>query len=318
MAGNKRLVIILIATMLAAYVPVSQKESVCEVSAAEMAVEENIELVAAEDELPVEEGYETVYFYAYTSMDVPAIELIDEESNQAVGMMVDDADYPMSGDEIKGDGVYTCKVQIDTSQVKEYCFYAQYTGVSGNVVSETVQIEIQKDLTDQDFDDMAEVDKKICALQSDKKYDKLPLKEKEKQMRALLVSLAEKGTKKFPYPLIRKNSIYHDKYTRNFSFTYACGVGGCVIMVEYDDMCNGSAVPDTAAPKTNIKNGKTYKSGKKIIFSDEGSGMKSAKLDGKKIKNGHVVRKKGKHKLVLTDKAGNKRIVKFTITDLKK
>lgn len=70
---------------------------------------------------------------------------------------------------------------------------------------------------------------------------------------------------------------------------------------------------DFTAPKTNIKNGKTYKPGKKITFSDKGSGMKYAKLDGKKIKNGHIVRKKGKHKLVLADKAGNKRTVKFTI-----
>lgn len=70
---------------------------------------------------------------------------------------------------------------------------------------------------------------------------------------------------------------------------------------------------DFTAPKTNIKNGKAYKPGKKITFSDEGSGMKSAKLDGRKIKNGHVVKKKGKHKLVLTDKAGNRRTVKFKI-----
>lgn len=70
---------------------------------------------------------------------------------------------------------------------------------------------------------------------------------------------------------------------------------------------------DYTAPKTNIKNGKTYKPGKKITFSDKGSGMKYAKLDGKKIKNGHIVRKKGKHKLVLADKAGNKRTIKFTI-----
>ena len=41
--------------------------------------------------------------------------------------------------------------------------------------------------------------------------------------------------------------------------------------------------------------------------------MKYAKLNGKKIKSGHIVRKKGKHKLVLMDKAGNKRTVKFTI-----
>ena len=274
--------------------------------------EESIELEASEDGFPVEQGYETVYFYAYTNMDVPAIALIDKESNQTVGMMADDADYQVSGDEIKGDGIYTCKVQIDTSQTKEYNFFAQYTDASKNIVSDSVQIEIFEGFTDQELDEMNEVDKKISKLLSDKKFKNLSLQEKEKQMRSFLVSLAEKGTKKLPYPLIQRDTIYHDKYTHNFFFTYRCGVLGCAEIVEHGGECNGG-VPDTVAPKTNIKNNKTYKSGKKITFSDEGSGMKSAKLDGKKIKNGHVVKKKGEHKLVLTDKAGNKRTVKFKI-----
>lgn len=70
---------------------------------------------------------------------------------------------------------------------------------------------------------------------------------------------------------------------------------------------------DRTKPKTNVKNNKTYKSGKKITFSDKTSGIKSAKLDGKAVKNGKAVKKKGSHKLVLTDRAGNKKTVKFRI-----
>ncbi len=127
----------------------------------------------------------------------------------------------------------------------------------------------------------------------------------------------------------------------DISTCYPCTVNSLTVMAAGSDIymaCNGggrrylsvetyekiclcltseyivSAEPiDYTAPKTNIKNGKTYKPGKKITFSDKGSGMKYAKMDGKKIKSGHIVRKKGKHKLVLMDKAGNKRTVKFTI-----
>lgn len=70
---------------------------------------------------------------------------------------------------------------------------------------------------------------------------------------------------------------------------------------------------DKTKPTSNIKNGKTYKSGKKITFSDKTSGIKSAKLDGKTVKSGKVIKKKGTHKLVLTDKAGNKTTIKFKI-----
>lgn len=70
---------------------------------------------------------------------------------------------------------------------------------------------------------------------------------------------------------------------------------------------------DKTKPTSNIKNGKTYKSGKKITFSDKTSGIKSAKLDGKTVKSGKIIKKKGTHKLVLTDKAGNKTTIKFKI-----
>lgn len=70
---------------------------------------------------------------------------------------------------------------------------------------------------------------------------------------------------------------------------------------------------DRTKPAANVANNKTYKSGKKITFSDKTSGIKSAKLDGKTVKSGKVVKKKGTHKLVLTDKAGNKKTIKFKI-----
>ena len=64
---------------------------------------------------------------------------------------------------------------------------------------------------------------------------------------------------------------------------------------------------------TGVENGKTYKGAVVISFSDELSGLKSAKLGKKKVKSGVKVTKPGKYTLKLTDKAGNKTTVKFTI-----
>lgn len=68
---------------------------------------------------------------------------------------------------------------------------------------------------------------------------------------------------------------------------------------------------DSTKPTVNIKNGKTYKKGQKITFKDATSGIKSAKLDGKIIKSGTKVSKKGNHTLMIMDKAGNLRKVSF-------
>lgn len=71
---------------------------------------------------------------------------------------------------------------------------------------------------------------------------------------------------------------------------------------------------DNTAPQiTGVKNGKTYKKAVTIRFSDKGSGIKSAKLNGKTITSGKKVSKKGTYTLKVTDKANNTKTVKFII-----
>ena len=73
-------------------------------------------------------------------------------------------------------------------------------------------------------------------------------------------------------------------------------------------------VKDTTAPVVKgAADGQTYSKNVKIKYSDATSGIKSAKLNGKKIKSGKTVKANGDYTLVVTDKAGNKTTVKFTI-----
>lgn len=70
---------------------------------------------------------------------------------------------------------------------------------------------------------------------------------------------------------------------------------------------------DKTKPTTNVKAKAVYKKGKKVIFKDKTSGIKTATLNGQKIKSGRKIKKKGSYTLKLTDKAGNKTTVKFKI-----
>lgn len=70
---------------------------------------------------------------------------------------------------------------------------------------------------------------------------------------------------------------------------------------------------DTNKPKANVSNNGVYSKGKKLTFSDKGTGLKSATLDGKTVKSGKKLTKAGSHRLVLTDKAGNKTTIRFTV-----
>ena len=73
-------------------------------------------------------------------------------------------------------------------------------------------------------------------------------------------------------------------------------------------------IKDTKKPVVKgVENGKTYTGPVTIKFSDKLSGIKSAKLGKKKVKSGVKVSKAGTYTLKVTDKAGNKTTVKFTI-----
>lgn len=70
---------------------------------------------------------------------------------------------------------------------------------------------------------------------------------------------------------------------------------------------------DKTKPTVNVKAGKTYKKGVKVIYSDKVAGVKSATLNGKTLKSGKKITKKGSYKVVVTDKAGNAKSVKFKV-----
>lgn len=74
-----------------------------------------------------------------------------------------------------------------------------------------------------------------------------------------------------------------------------------------------SFVIDTKLPTIKgVAYGKTYRSARKITFSDN-IGVKSATLNGSTFRNGQTVSKSGTYTIRVKDKAGNVRSVKFTI-----
>ena len=78
------------------------------------------------------------------------------------------------------------------------------------------------------------------------------------------------------------------------------------------DLTNAKPLDKTKPIIKGVKNGTTYKKVVTIKFSDK-SGIRKATLNGKKIKSGTKVKKNGSYTLIVTDKAGNSRTVRFKI-----
>lgn len=73
-------------------------------------------------------------------------------------------------------------------------------------------------------------------------------------------------------------------------------------------------IVDKKAPVVSgVKNGKIYRGSVKITFYDNGTGIKSAKLNGKTIESGHSVYFSGRYTLVVKDNAGNTTKVSFRV-----
>lgn len=106
------------------------------------------------------------------------------------------------------------------------------------------------------------------------------------------------------------NGKYTFKATKNGFYT---------VMVEdtsgsrYSSAVKVSGMDDKRPAVAGVENGRTYKKAVTIRFFDRQSGIKSAKLNGRKISSGTKVSANGTYRLVVVDKAGNKAIVQFRI-----
>lgn len=100
---------------------------------------------------------------------------------------------------------------------------------------------------------------------------------------------------------------------KNGAYTYMIYAGNVENYSRYSAVVNVTEIDNVKPVVKGVKNNKTYKKKVKITFSDKQSGIKSATLNGKKIKSGKKVSKKGKYTLIVKDKAGNKTTVKFKI-----
>ena len=98
----------------------------------------DIYLSSSENEIKAADGKKSVRFTAEVPADASEVFLIGSEDGSRTEML-DNADYAGSGDDITGDGVFSCMLDIDLSEPAEYTFRAEYihsqgwgTGVIGS------------------------------------------------------------------------------------------------------------------------------------------------------------------------------------------
>lgn len=99
------------------------------------------------------------------------------------------------------------------------------------------------------------------------------------------------------------------KLKKNSWYTFRIKTSNFTIYKQY----KVSGIDTTKPTVKGVKNNKRYKKKVTIKYYDKASGIKKATLNGKRIKSGKKVTRKGKYVLKVWDKAGNVRVIKFRI-----
>ncbi|WP_297957867.1 cellulose binding domain-containing protein [uncultured Ruminococcus sp.] len=200
---------------------------------------EDLVLSASEKEIHKSAGTKTVYFYAQTELDVTSVTLYDASTDSVVASMLDDGKFSVSGDDMQGDGIYSCKLDLDISAKKDYSFVAKGTDADGDYISNDIAVVVYEDFSDDQKACIQEVKNAISGLINSDSFHALPIEEKVAQTQALLESLSENGTENKPFSLIKEGSIRYNEASKVFTFKYPSGI---ISVVKLDEVGAGSTL----------------------------------------------------------------------------
>lgn len=140
----------------------------------------------------------------------------------------------------------------------------------------------------------------------------------------LTFNLTIKNTNNVKYQIVQKGKKINAKgwkNVKNNKVTINKNVKNSVLYLQYVNqsgkVCTvktkGFMLDKTAPIIKGVKNNKTYKKSVTIKCSDTLSGIRQVKLNGKAVKKEIKIIKFGNYNLQVTDKAGNKKTIKFKI-----
>lgn len=207
---------------------------------------QNIQLTLSVDECAIGYG-DVIYVYAAPDGVAENVRLMDAVTGEEVLKLVDDGLYSVSGDDLPNDNVYSGKLELDTSEAKEYSFYATAKG-AGTVNSNTAVVKVVSGFTEEQLGQMEVVDAAIHEeIFSAENFEELPMEEKKSLAEESLNSLSEQN-------LIQGDTIAYDDENGIYTFMYDSGALGAVILEDWESEQNGAEAEEveTAASEETV------------------------------------------------------------------
>ncbi len=182
----------------------------------------------------------TVYFYAQTSVEVESISLYNANTNELICQMFDDGKYSLHGDDLQGDGVYSCKIEMCENTANTNLYVAlSNTGISSN----RVELSIVIPLTDEEISEIENVNNTLSEEIGNN--NNLSGNDIKNILDKLSNSELNGGKSQ-----IKSDSIHYDTENGLVSFEYSSGVTGFVKLEDFPSGENAIAGINTLSEKT--------------------------------------------------------------------
>ena len=188
----------------------------------------NVELTANEYDLLVSSENQEIIFSTTVRdiAEIQKVELIDQSGN-TVSEMLDDGLYSISGDDLPNDGIYSCRVSIDTSAEKTLEYHSIVSAVENNE-SNVVTIFVITDITQ---GIMKETDNYIQEKLEEANFSIQGESERKETVQKVLAELVSNGS--------IKDNISFSEANGLFTFEYANGALGGVMIKPFGEENDG-------------------------------------------------------------------------------
>ena len=166
-----------------------------------------------------------VYFY-YNSLEQNS-DILLYENNNPVATFYDDGNYSLHGDDIKGDGIYSIKYNINTESIND-SVNVYYAKSSNHKTSNKLSIELIKPFTQQELNNIAYVDNSVNGVVNNTAFQSSEISGRKDTMTNLLEELQDNNK-------IVDNSIKYDEVNKVLSFKYTRDVIGEILLEDIED-----------------------------------------------------------------------------------
>lgn len=194
-----------------------------------------------------------VVFYCKPDVEFSTIELYCEDSDSNTASFFDDGNLEKN-DLKAGDGIYSAQIGVKETEVKTLKYHAVMKDGFRYYISNTVEIEVKSDWTEDELSVMEKADNAIQELISKEDYKKKTFDQKSDSVNKLLNELSEDENG----ALIMADSICFDEESSIYSFEYSNGCLGCVSIEKNNEDSgvifgdsNSSSSTNLGSPNTN-------------------------------------------------------------------